>query len=400
MYCAGRGTAVTCWEGKQLPCLPRTQKASIEGVFRLVWQTIVGHDAVAASFRASLQRGRLASSFLFVGPSGIGKRRFALRLAAALLCETRPAVELDPCGECQSCRQVAASTHPDLLLISRPADKTELPLSLFVGDREHRNQQGLCHDISLRPMRGQRRVAIVDDADLMSEEAANCLLKTLEEPPPGSVLILIGTSPERQLPTIRSRCQIMRFHPPATEDAARLIAAEMEITDPAEALRLAIHAGGSMERAALLRDVELWTFRQGFLLGLADLPAASVPLAVRTVAFVEEAGKEAVQRRARLRLVIEFGVDFYRGLMRRLSGSVDSADGPADDQLPLAVERALGSTAPWTDVQAAESLDRCLEALSHVERNVHLSTLIECWMDDLAQLASGQAIAKVGQALA
>ncbi|MCE9551963.1 MAG: DNA polymerase III subunit delta' [Planctomycetes bacterium] len=366
----------------------------------MVWQTIIGHDAVADSFRASLQRGRLASSFLFVGPSGIGKRRFALRLAAALLCETHPAVELDPCGECQSCRQVAAATHPDLLLISRPADKTELPLSLFVGDREHRNQQGLCHDISLRPMRGQRRVAIVDDADLMSEEAANCLLKTLEEPPPGSVLILIGTSPERQLPTIRSRCQVMRFHPPAAEDAARLIAAEMGITDPREALRLAIHAGGSMERAAQLRDTELWTFRQGFLLGLADLPAASVALATRTVAFVEEVGKEAVERRARLRLVIEFGVDFFRGLMRRLSGSQASADSHGDDQLPVAVERALGSAAPWTDEQAAESLDRCLEALSQLDRNVHLSTLIECWMDDLAQLASGQSIAKVGQAIA
>lgn len=366
----------------------------------MAWQEIVGHEAAAESFRTSLQRGRLASSFLFVGPSGIGKRRFALRLAAALLCETRPAEEIEPCGECPSCQQVAAATHPDLLLISRPADKAELPLSLFIGDREHRMQEGLCHEIALRPMRGQRRVAIVDDADLMSEEAANCLLKTLEEPPPGSVLILIGTSPERQLPTIRSRCQLVRFRPPAPGDAARLIAAEMGVADPDEALRLAIHAGGSMERAAQLRNVELWTFRQGFLLGLADLPGASVPLAARTVAFVEEAGKEAVERRARLRLVIEFGVDFYRGLMRRLCGSPASDDGHADDQTPAAVERALGSAAHWTDEQAAESLDRCLEALSHVDRNVHLSTLMECWIDDLAQLAAGQAIGKVGQATA
>ena len=366
----------------------------------MAWQTIVGHDAVAESFRASLRSGRLASSFLFVGSSGIGKRRFALRLAAALFCETRPAESLDPCGACQACQQVAAVTHPDLFLVSRPPDKTKLPLELFIGDDEHRNQQGLCHDISLRPMLGQRRVAIVDDADLLSEEAANCLLKTLEEPPPGSVLILIGTSPERQLPTIRSRCQLVRFRPLEPEDAARLIADHMDISDPVEALRLAMHSGGSMERAMQLRDAELWTFRQGFLLGVADLPAASVSLATRTVAFVEAAGKEGVERRARLRLVIEFGADFYRGLMRRLSGSPASAEDRADDQLSPAVERAVGSAASWTDERAAESLDRCLDALSHVDRNVHLSTLTECWIDDLAQLASGQAIAKVGQATA
>ena len=360
----------------------------------LTWQEVIGHDAIAAGFRQSLQRGRLASSFLFVGPSGIGKRRFATRLAAALLCEARAAEELEPCGACPSCQQVAAGTHPDLLLVSKPADKTELPLSLFVGDREHRNQEGLCHDIALRPMRGQRRVAIVDDADLMSEEAANSLLKTLEEPPPGSVLILIGTSPERQLPTIRSRCQLIRFKPPSPEDAARLISAELKVTDPGEALRLAIYSGGSVERAALLQGPQLWAFRQKLIPALVDLPAGSVPLAASTVAFVEEAGKEAVERRARLRLVIEFAADYYRALTRRLSGSDVALPGSSDEMLATCVQRAVAQTPRWTDEQAAESVDRCLEALSHVDRNVHLATLTECWIDDLSRLAAGEVLAR------
>jgi len=354
----------------------------------VAWQDIVGHDAIADAFRTSLARGRLASSFLFVGPPGIGKRKFALRLAAGLLCETRPEERLDPCGQCPSCQQVAAGTHPDLLQYAKPADKSELPLSLFAGERERRNQEGLCHDIALRPSRGKRRVAIVDDADLLGEEAANCLLKTLEEPPPGSVLILIGTSPERQLPTIRSRCQIMRFRPLAVEEAAGLIAVELGINDPVEALRLAEHAGGSMQRAAQLRNDELWSFRQRFLADLADLPAGSVPLSTRIVAFVEEAGKEAVERRVRLRLVIEFAVDFYLALMRQQSGLVREA--ATDAPLQEAVERALGQTDDWTDERAADCLERSLQALSHVDRNAHLTTLTECWIDDLAQWTAGK----------
>lgn len=352
----------------------------------MAWQGVIGHDAIADAFRTSLARGRLASSFLFVGPPGIGKRTFAVRLAAALLCETRQEEWLDPCGQCPACQQVAAGLHPDLLMVSKPADKSELPLSLFVGERERRNQEGLCHDIALRPARGKRRVAVVDDADLLGEEAANSLLKTLEEPPPGSVLILIGTSPERQLPTIRSRCQVVRFRPPAAEDAAGLIAAALGISDPAEALRLAVHAGGSMQRAAQLRDPQLWSFRHGLMLALADLPGNSVALGTRTVAFVEEAGKEAVERRAQLRLVIEFASDFYRALMRKLGGrAADSAD----ESLLEAVERALRETPDWHEARAADCLDRCLQALSHLDRNAHLTTLTECWIDDLAQWTAG-----------
>ena len=170
-----------------------------------MWQGILGHDDVAEHFRATLHRGRLASTYLFVGPAGIGKRRFALALAKALLCQNADDLALEPCGRCESCRLFDAGSHPDLDLVGLPKDKSTLPLELFIGDKEHRNQDGLCHRIALRPFLGGRKVAIIDDADRFSQESANCLLKTLEEPPPRSLVILIGTSPSKQLPTIRSR---------------------------------------------------------------------------------------------------------------------------------------------------------------------------------------------------
>src|SRR6185437_3301455 len=102
------------------------------------WQGLEGHDDVVDRFRAMLSRGRLAHTFLFVGPAGVGKRSFALRLAAALLCPNRPVEALDPCGICASCLQVAAGTHPDLLQVRKPADKSFIPLELFIGPKEKR----------------------------------------------------------------------------------------------------------------------------------------------------------------------------------------------------------------------------------------------------------------------
>src|ERR1043166_3481560 len=102
------------------------------------WQNIRGHDATVEKFRRALARERLASTFLFVGPPGIGKRAFALKLAQGLLCERVPEERLQPCGECASCYQVLSLNHPDVELISKPTDKAFIPVDLLIGDLEHR----------------------------------------------------------------------------------------------------------------------------------------------------------------------------------------------------------------------------------------------------------------------
>jgi DNA polymerase-3 subunit delta' len=133
-----------------------------------MWQDILGHTEIHARFLRSAAAGRLASTYLFVGPSGIGKRIFALQLARSLLCETVPETQLNACGACPACQQVDAGTHPDLDVVQKPADKSSIPLELLIGDEEHRMREGLCHNISLKPFRGGRKVAIVDDADYLT----------------------------------------------------------------------------------------------------------------------------------------------------------------------------------------------------------------------------------------
>jgi len=345
-----------------------------------MWHGIEGHDDVAGQFQRALARGRLASSFLYVGPAGVGKRLFALKLAEALLCQTRPEEAMDPCGQCPACTMVRAATHPDVQVVGKPADKSFIPLELLIGERERRRQEGLCHNISLKPFMGGRKIAIIDDADYLNEEGANCLLKILEEPPPRSVLILIGTSPARQLPTIRSRCQLIRFRPLPIETVAELLVSRQLVSESGEARRLAQYSEGSLQRALEFADPALWAFRSTLYQQLAQPVLDSLRLASATSEFVEQAGKEAPPRRQRLRQITLMSAEFYRQFLRALSGAP-----PSDDpDLNRYVEQAIRDL-PTDPDKAAIRLDRCVEAASQIDRNANQTTLIEAWLDDLAR---------------
>lgn len=322
-----------------------------------MWQGIIGHDDVVDRFRRSIQAGRLASTYLFTGSPGIGKKRFALELAHTLLCANEVDADLQPCGRCESCRMFVAGNHPDLEVVGLPPDKTTLPIELFIGDREHRNQEGLCHRLGLRPFFGRRKVAIVDDADHFGIASANCLLKTLEEPPPSAMLILIGTSPSRQLPTIRSRSQIVRFRTLPMEDVATILIGTGATSDRDFAVQIAQLSDGSTERAMQLTDSTLWEFRDRLYAALQIARLDSVRLTRLVQPFVDEAGKETSQRRERLRIVIGFVIERYQQSLR--SGAA--------------------SEARW----ATQALDACLSALEQIDRNANLGLVIQIWCEGL-----------------
>ena len=342
---------------------------------------IQGHDAVRDRFRSSLDSGRLASTFLFVGPEGIGKRSFALGLAQALLCSgTTEEDPLQACGKCESCQLIAAGTHPDLLQVSRPEGKNYIPLELFIGPQEKRMREGLCHDIGMKPFLDGRRVAIIDDADFLNAEGANSLLKTLEEPPPRSVMILIGTSAARQLPTIRSRCQTIRFAPLEKQTLRQILLDQGAVSDEREAEELAALADGSLARALELQDATVRTFREQFLGRLASGTVDSLRLNAEISAVLDAAGKDASAKRQRLRQVMGWAIEFFRELMR--SGTGLEVEG--DPSLRRHVSKAA---AQITDSEvAAACVARCLEGLEQVDRNANSSTLLACWLDDLERM--------------
>jgi DNA polymerase-3 subunit delta' len=335
------------------------------------WHSVRGHDRVVESLRQSLAQGRFPHAFLFVGPEGIGKHAFAVTLAQALLCERATETSLDPCQTCPSCLQVKARNHPDVLEVRRPEDKHELPIKVI---RE------LCLDLGLKPMRGGRKVAIVDDADDLNEEAANAFLKTLEEPPEKSVLILIGTSAELQLETIISRCRLVRFEPLPEADLAELLLEQQVTSDPQEAARLARLGEGSVGRARGLADPDLDGFRRSLIDELASSRGFDAPaLAVRFRNFVKEP-KESVDQRARASLLIGELAQFFRGILWQTAGLTPPCPDPSD-------RHAVEALALRLDPEAVLVLaDRCLQADYHVHRMVYLPVVLDALLHDLGAL--------------
>jgi DNA polymerase-3 subunit delta' len=347
------------------------------------WQGLIGHDAIAERFRRALASGRLASTFLFVGPAGIGKRSFALKLAQSVLCERASEADLHPCGECPACMQVLAGTHPDVEVVTKPADRAFIPLEALIGDDEHRMREGMCYNIALKPYSGKRKIAILDDADYLNKEGANCLLKTLEEPPPGSLIILISTSEQRQLPTIRSRCQIVRFRPLAANEVAQLLLSQGHVANSEEAERAAALAQGSLQAALRWLEPEFSHFRSAFLDYLSTADAKPADFVKVLGAFVEAGGKEAAAKRARLKEAAGVAEHFYAQLVAAMAGKPVAAD----PELMQAAQRAA-RWFPADPESAARCLELCLEAVQHVEANANQANIIEWWLDELSLAGS------------
>ena len=343
------------------------------------WQGILGHDDIVQRFRRSLANRRLATTFLFVGPEGIGKCAFALRLAQSMLCSRVDEAELAACGSCPPCKQVLSDSHPDLQLVRKPADRAFIPVETFIGDREHRMQTGLCHFIRLTPSSGKRRIAIIDDADWLNQEGANSLLKTLEEPSPGAIIILIGTSPQRQLPTIRSRSQLIRFRPLSDDQVAKCLLDQGLTESVDQAQTMAARAGGSVSQALALADDAVLEFRRQLWQQLAEPTIDRTATAGLVNDFVDAGGKETAAKRKQLRHALTTAMEFYRSVERQATAAPLSGDRDLADAVQTGQGRAT------MDAETAASLvERCVDGLAQVNANANLPMLVDTWLSDLA----------------
>jgi DNA polymerase-3 subunit delta' len=228
-----------------------------------------GHDRLKPVLARALERDRMPPSLLLAGPEGVGKKTLALALAQAVLCERAPRAEA--CGECRTCRKVEAGiasldalrrradrrpdedvwrnfrVHPDLVLAEGwSLTKTGRPRS----EPEIRADQvrELIGEIVGTPFEARRRVFVIDDAHTMNETAQNVLLKSLEEPPSRSHVVLVSSSPTRLAQTIRSRCQTLRFGPLPRATVAAVLREQLGLGADEARLRAAL-AGGSVGTA-------------------------------------------------------------------------------------------------------------------------------------------------------
>jgi len=277
------------------------------------WLAPVARDLLA-------RRERFAHALLLTGPEGIGKRDLALVLAQSLLCE-QPTPEGLACNTCPSCHYVAAGQHPDLRIVEPfdvDDDGTVTPVEWIAVDKV----RGLIEWAQLTSHRRVAKVAIVAPAERMNAAAANALLKTLEEPPPSTYLLLVAHQPGRLPPTIVSRCVRVPLPPPDAATAASWLRGQ----GAANAEALLAQADGAPLRALALADPGYQAERAAWLSALSQ-PRSLSPLLLS--ARIDAAPRD--ERRARLAAVIDWLLAWSADLAAAAAGgqpvrNVDFAD--------------------------------------------------------------------------
>ncbi|MCX7622957.1 MAG: DNA polymerase III subunit delta' [Thermomicrobium sp.] len=255
---------------------------------------VLGHEPIVAELARSLRTGHVHHAYLFAGPAGIGRTTLAYAFAAALLCEAP--VEARPCGQCRACQRVARRVHPDVTRVSLEQEREDAKLVSIDRIRELRA------NLSLRPLEGAWRVAIVDDAERLSRDAADALLKTLEEPPPYAVLVLIAEDANAVPETIRSRCRTYQLRPlpPAVVEAA-LVARG---ASPDRAARLAKLARGRIAEALRLAEdadaLDRYERQVAEVVAAMSEPLAAIGFARRATDRYRRGQRVAVQQLLRL----------------------------------------------------------------------------------------------------
>lgn len=205
---------------------------------------IVGHQRILEHLRSALRNGRLHHAYLFLGPDGVGKRTVAMALAKAIHCAEN---EHDYCGGCVNCARISDGNHPDVRVIAPLADKKEISIQQI---RE------LERELNYRSFTGKRKIAIIDPATLLNTAAQNALLKTLEEPPADSLMILIAANGGGLLSTVRSRCLRLSFAPLPRQEVAVFLESKFAVKFE-DAQFLAAISMGSIGVAANLDKDEL-----------------------------------------------------------------------------------------------------------------------------------------------
>jgi DNA polymerase-3 subunit delta' len=338
----------------------------------MVWQgagavpMVLGHDWAVNLLQQSLSRDRLAHAYLFTGPPSIGKTTLALYLARALNC-TDPGPR--PCGTCSSCRKIDHGVHPDVRVIDESeavggaADEPDEPGSRRKRGIKIGQIRELQTQAALSPFEGRRRVYVLCDFQQANLEAANCLLKTLEEPPNNVVLILTALQAEGLLPTIVSRCQVLNLRPMPVGEVQKALQQYWGIEERRAAVLASLSAGRIGWAIRASQDEALMGTREKYLVALEQSGKLSY---TERIGLAQQLGRNP----ANLMDALELWQEWWRDLLLARCGT--SALVNVDR------EPAIRADAERYSLQEIESYLRAIErAIQQLDQNVSPSLVME-----------------------
>ena len=371
---------------------------------------VVGQETAVAVLQRAIRHGRITHAYLFAGPPNVGKTLTAVEFAQAINCLEPPA-EADNCGRCAECAAIARGNHPDFRLV-RPSVRAESQeegtparLGAELDGAEIRTEAiaDLMTQASLCRARGRRKVLVVSGADAMNDTAANRLLKTLEEPPVDTTLVLTAASPSLLLPTIVSRCQLVRFGPVPSRQAEEALRAAFPDTAADEVRAVVALSGGRYGWARrMLASPQVRQVRTGLLRLAAQLPSAP-PVGCLKLAEVlveaaeqwwtatvegEDAAKLLVQARDRvLRTTMSPVLDVLQTWYRDLALGPDTA--PPDLLVNADHRDALHEAARLMSPNAARQACAEIAATRHaLAGNANLTLALEVLLARLMALSA------------
>lgn len=326
----------------------------------LCFRHLLGHNKAKFLLQEAVAKNKIAHAYLFRGPDGVGKKRAALTFAAYLNCKSP--LEGDACCHCASCRKYISGSHPDLIHIAPDG------AAIKIGQ-----VRALKHQLAFPPLEAAVRVIVLEDIHTMRREAANSLLKTLEEPPPNNILILTADQTGEILPTIISRCQVIPFGPLNYEDMALVLMRDNDLEN-IQAITLSSVAEGSLGRAKLLLQEDLLVFRQEVVEHLLHMQNGHP----ETIAQVFLLGEKAAALKENIYEFLAILRLWFRDLALVAAGAPESSAANKDlaSSLPAAKQR-------WDLAQLQERISRLDQAEKQLLRNCSRTLVLEALFFDL-----------------
>jgi DNA polymerase-3 subunit delta' len=314
---------------------------------------ITGQDRPLTTLLKAWRSGAIPHSFLFTGTRGTGKFTAALWFASLLVCD-HPKDEA-PCGECPSCRKVHSSNHPDVR-VTEPDRKT---LHLKIDQIRALQREAL-----YMPSEGARKIFIIDDAHRMNDAAANCLLKMLEEPPKSLHCILISPTIYSLLPTVISRCQIIRFLPVPAESIRDLLL-NRNIAGDRASIYAHLAQGSAGKAVAMAEKETLWESRKKTLTLLAKIPSLA---AAETLLAADSFSRELED----IEILLEFTLLWLRDLL--LFKETGAHDYTINRDLVGGIENNASLLSQW---QIVTCITYAREALEQLRSQVTPALVLE-----------------------